>query len=232
MNDEAPHDSPLRSVHTTNFPNLLEEIQASLLVTTYQAGKLVILRNNDGVLNTHFRSFEKPMGLAVSGGKLALGTNVEVWEFHNVPAACRQLDNRSINEATSDELTLLRPKHDACYLPRRVHTTGDVQIHEMAWVGEELWFINTAFSCLCARSDVYSFQPRWLPPFINHLVPSDCCHLNGMAIRDGRLQYVTALGATGAPAGWRSNKRNGGVLIEVASGEILLQGLSMPHSPR
>jgi hypothetical protein len=85
-------DVPLRSVHTSNFPQLLSEAASSVLVTTYQAGKLVILRNDGGVLNTHFRSFPKPMGLAVTGGRLAVGTSAEIWEFHNVPAVCRRLD--------------------------------------------------------------------------------------------------------------------------------------------
>ena len=62
--DEAPTEPPLRSVHTTNFPQILGELGASLLVTTYQAGKLVMLRADAGVLNTHFRSFNKPMGMA------------------------------------------------------------------------------------------------------------------------------------------------------------------------
>jgi len=35
---EAPAD-PLRSVHTSNFPDLLAQLGSSLLVTTYQAGK-------------------------------------------------------------------------------------------------------------------------------------------------------------------------------------------------
>ncbi|MEP7358815.1 MAG: GAF domain-containing protein, partial [Anaerolineales bacterium] len=59
-----PPEPPLRSVHTTNLPLLLAEAAASVLVTTYQAGKLVVLRNDGGVLNTHFRNFPKPMGLA------------------------------------------------------------------------------------------------------------------------------------------------------------------------
>ncbi len=84
---------PLRSVHTSNLPQLLDEGNFSLLVTTYQAGKLVILRNDRGVLNTHFRNCHKPMGLAVSGGKLALGYNIDIWEFHNVPAVCARLDS-------------------------------------------------------------------------------------------------------------------------------------------
>jgi uncharacterized protein (TIGR03032 family) len=48
----------------------------------------------------------------------------------------------------------------------------------------------------------------------------------------GRPRFVTALGATDAPAGWRMNKATGGVLIGVDSGEVIAHGLSMPHSPR
>jgi uncharacterized protein (TIGR03032 family) len=56
--------------------------------------------------------------------------------------------------------------------------------------------------------------------------------LNGLAIVDGRPKYVTALGATDSPEGWRENKAEGGVVVDVESGEIVATGLSMPHSPR
>lgn len=237
-----PADPPLRSVHTSNFPQILAEAPASILVTTYQAGKLVILRNDNGVLNTHFRNFSKPMGLAVSGGRLAIGESISIGEFHNVPAMCPRLDADEAKETSDAEPSggetptsrpaSTRPRHDACFLPRRSHTTGDVQIHEMAWVEGELWFVNTAFSCLATRSETNSFEPRWRPPFIDKLLPGDCCHLNGLAVREGRIRYVTALGETNAPAGWRDNKRNGGVVIDVDSGETIVRGLSMPHSPR
>jgi uncharacterized protein (TIGR03032 family) len=247
-------EPPLRSVHTSNFPQILAEATASVLVTTYQAGKLVILRDNGGVLNTHFRNFVKPMGLAFHGGKLAIGTNVDVWEFHNIPAVCPRLDAKLAEEQRKEaeeeakgsdadaapaadkagerEAASVPRKHDACFMPRSTHTTGDVQIHEMAWVGGELWFANTAFSCLATCSRLNSFEPRWRPRFVNQLMPGDCCHLNGLAMRDGRIRYVTALGETGEPGAWRENKRDGGVLIDVDSGEIIVRGLSMPHSPR
>jgi uncharacterized protein (TIGR03032 family) len=243
----AADPPPLRSVHTSNFPQLLAEAPASVLVTTYQAGKLVILRNDGGVLNTHFRNFLKPMGLAVAGGRLAIGTNIDISEFHNIPAVCPRLDAaededagdgksevRSPNSETNpkSEIKNQKSKHDAAFLPRRNHTTGDVQIHEMAWVGDELWFVNTAFSCLATRSELNSFEPRWRPPFIDKLMPGDACHLNGLATRDGRVRYVTALGETNEPGGWRENKRNGGVVIDVDSGATIVRGLSMPHSPR
>lgn len=221
---------PLRSVHTSNLPEILDHFGISLMVSTYQAGRLVMLRAQNGVLNTHFRSFDKPMGLAVGDNRLAVGAATSIWEFHNLPAVCQKLDAEKEGEPPSTE------KHDACFLPRTTHWTGDIQIHEMAWVGQgneaELWFVNTRFSCLCRRSNIYCFEPVWRPSFVTSYVPGDCCHLNGLGLRDGRPRYVTALGQTDEPAGWRENKKDGGILIDIDSGEVVVRGLSMPHSPR
>jgi uncharacterized protein (TIGR03032 family) len=225
-------DQPLRSVHTSNLPAIFEQFGISILVTTYQAGRLVILRSDRGLINTHFRSFDKPMGLALSGNRLAIGAALNIWEFHNLPAVCPKLDSPGDGESGATST----PQHDACFLPRTTHWTGDIQIHEMAWVprddDRELWFVNTLFSCLCRRSEVNSFDPVWRPPFVDSYVPGDCCHLNGLGLREGVPRYVTALGETNSPGGWRENKRDGGVLIDLASDEVLLRGLSMPHSPR
>src|SRR5215471_16156196 len=82
---EAP--APLRSVYTPNLPQLFDRLGISLLVTTYQAGKLVIVRSEGDHLNTHFRNFQAPMGLALGAAAdcLAIGTSVQVWEFRDVP---------------------------------------------------------------------------------------------------------------------------------------------------
>jgi uncharacterized protein (TIGR03032 family) len=225
---------PLRSVHTHSFARILDHLNISLAVTTYQAGKLVLLRPEvkDGaaVLNTHFRGFRKPMGFAWEPGRFALGTNGEVWEFHDIPAVAPKLKESNSSHSS-----------DSVFLPRQCHFTGDVQIHEMAWVpspnsgtGEvsELWFINTRFSCLATRSNIYSFVPRWRPPFVTALAPDDRCHLNGIGQRDGKIRYATALGESDEPAGWRNNRRTGGVLMDIESNQVITRGLSMPHSPR
>jgi uncharacterized protein (TIGR03032 family) len=210
---------PLRAVHTPNFPLLLRELGTSLLVTTYQAGKLVMVRDQGDHLNTHFRAFQAPMGMAVDGDRLAIGTTIQVWEYVNVPAVAARLDPPGA--------------HDACYLPRSSHFTGNIQIHEMAWGAEGvLWIVNTRFSCLCTLDRSASFVPRWRPSFVSALEPSDRCHLNGLGMVDGRPRYVTALGETDEPGGWRPNKARGGVLIDVESGEVITRRLSMPHSPR
>jgi uncharacterized protein (TIGR03032 family) len=74
--------------------------------------------------------------------------------------------------------------------------------------------------------------PRWRPPFVTALAAEDRCHLNGLAMADGRPRYVTALGETDTANGWRTDKAHGGCLMELSSGEVISRGLSMPHSPR
>lgn len=216
--DPNPISSGLRSVHTTNLPAILNELGVSLLVSTYQAGKLIVVRADGEQLNTHFRIFQKPMGLAVQDNKLAIGSAYQIWEHRNIPAVGQKLDPPG--------------KHDACYLPRRTHITGDIDIHEMAYGRDELWFLNTRFSCLCRLDSDHSFVPYWRPPFVSAYDLTDRCHLNGLALVNGIPKYVTALGETDTAGGWRANKANGGILMDITSNQILLRGLSMPHSPR
>jgi len=209
----------LRSVHTSNLPALFDQLQISLIVSTYQAGKAIVVRNDNDTLNTHFRTFAKPMGVTADQSRLTIGGANTVWEYRNMPAVAQKLEPAG--------------KHDACYLPRRIHVTGDIDIHELAWDGNnELWVVNTRFCCLCTLDADHSFSPRWRPPFVSALAPEDRCHLNGIALVDGRPKYVTALGETNTPGGWRPNKAKGGVVMDIESNEILLHGLSMPHSPR
>ena len=51
-------------------------------------------------------------------------------------------------------------------------------------------------------------------------------------MRDGAVRYVTALGATDTPGGWRARKKDSGVLLDVAHDAVLARDLSMPRSPR
>jgi uncharacterized protein (TIGR03032 family) len=125
--------------------------------------------------------------------------------------------------------------HDACFIPRASHVTGDIGVHEVAWGGEsldELWLVNTRFSCLCTLHPDYSFIPRWRPPFISALAAEDRCHLNGLAIVNRQPAYVTALGQTDTRGGWRECKSRGGIVMSVPQGHVVADGLCMPHSPR
>ena len=219
MIEANKHDNePLRSVHTSNFPQILKQLKISLVVSTYQAGKVIVLREDGEHINTHFRIFNKPMGIAANRERIAIGCASQIWELHNIPAVAPKVEPQG--------------RHDACYIPRNVHVTGDIDIHEMSWGKEGLWFVNTRFSCLCTIDKNYSFVPRWRPPFVKALTPEDRCHLNGLAMVDREPKYVTALGQTNTIGGWRDRKATGGILMDVETQEIMSTGLSMPHSPR
>jgi uncharacterized protein (TIGR03032 family) len=213
----SPADA-FRYVHSANFPDLLTALGVSLFVTTYQAGKLLVFRAMGGRLSLLMRTFDQAMGLAVDSARMAIGTRYQIWTLRNAPDIAAQLETRG--------------EYDACYVPRASHVTGDVRIHELAWVGGDLWFVNTRFSCLCTMDANFSFVPRWRPPFVTALAAEDRCHLNGLCVANGQPKYVTVLGETDSPEGWRPDKAVGGCLIDVASGEVVGRGLCMPHSPR
>ena len=176
-------------------------------MSTYQANKLLVARAEGGGLSMLVRTFDRPMGLAVDARRLMIGTRDRIWSLRNAPDIAPRIEPAG--------------RHDACYLPRSCHVTGDIGVHEMAWAGDELWVVNTRFSCLCTLDPDYSFVPRWRPPFITALAAEDRCHLNGLAIVDGRPRYVTALGETDTAGGWRADKPQGGCLLDVPTGEIV-----------
>ncbi len=208
----------LKSEFSASFVTLLEHGRLSIAVSTYQAGQLVFLRADQGKLNTHFCSFNRPMGIAFQGNRLVIGTNNEIFEFRNTPAVAPKVEPKG--------------RHDACFIPRSVHYTGNIDIHEIDFAGDDLWLVNTRFSCLCTLDLNHSFVPRWRPPWVSAYAVEDRCHLNGLAVVDGRPRYVTALGRTDSAGGWRDNKNAGGLLYDLVRDKVLVDGLSMPHSPR
>jgi uncharacterized protein (TIGR03032 family) len=202
------------------FVDWLSQINGSLLITTYQAGRVLLTGWNGTQVTLVAREFTKPMGVALAGERLALSTKHELIFFANA-------------RLLADSYLETQPgRYDALYLPRSTYYTGDLHTHDLAFGQDGLWLVNTRFSCLAYLSLDFSFVPRWHPVFISELVPEDRCHLNGLAMVDGQPKYVTALGATDTVGGWRQNKSTGGIVIDVHTDEIVLRGLSMPHSPR
>jgi uncharacterized protein (TIGR03032 family) len=201
------------------FQAWLAQAGGTLAITTYQSGKVALVGWDGRQVTLLMRQFPKPMGLAVQGQRLALATRHEVWLFANAPdLAYAYLE---------DQLG----RYDALYLPRVAYFTGDLNVHDLAFTSDSLWLVNTRFSCLAALSKDFSFVPRWQPPFISEIVPEDRCHLNGLAIVSDKPKYVTALGESDEVGGWRSHKATGGILMDVEQNEVMLRGLSMPHSP-
>ena len=221
MNSDADADSPkpqLREVkfeYTPQLPEILTHLRASILVTTYQAGKLLVLGAKGGKLQISFLDYDQPMGLAVSRERIAIGTRKQMHFL--VPA---------------HETQAGQSEYDGCFVPRSSFYTGSIHGHDLGWGQEGLWIVNTLFSSLATLHDDFSFVPQWRPPFISQLIDQDRCHLNGMAMENGLPKFVTAMSQTDTAAGWRPNKATSGIIMEVPSGRVVCSQLSMPHSPR
>lgn len=233
--ESSPKSTPVREVnfrHSAQFIPILEHLGSSLLVSTYAAGKLVSIGAAEGQLHLGFSNFQQAMGIASplaatdsnadspkAVSSIAVGGPNVIWLLKDAGKLASEIDPAG--------------SFDRGYLARESFLTGNIHVHEMQWGNDgQLWVVNTLFSCLATLHEDYNFVPRWQPSFITELAPQDRCHLNGMAMQDGRPKYVTALGASNEPRGWRETKSDGGVVMDVDSGEVVARGFCMPHSPR
>jgi uncharacterized protein (TIGR03032 family) len=215
---ESPNEAPwLEVVSSRHFAAWLLQQHVSLAFTTYQAGKLLLMGvHPDGRLAVFERTFDRCMGLHGDGQTLWLSSRFQLWRFENALAPGELYDGA-----------------DRLYVPRAGYTTGDLDIHDLVVEASgRLVFVNTHFGCLATLSEKYSFTPLWRPPFLSRLAAEDRCHLNGVALHQGKARFVTAVSASDVADGWRDRRRDGGVVIDVRSNQTIATGLSMPHSPR
>lgn len=199
--------------------NRLNQLNISIALTSYQSSLLYLIgRNKEGGINIHQTGLLKPMGLSLDKkGGLTLTSGYQIMRFENVLEANQQVNNT----------------FDTCYVPRRVHVTGNLDAHDVGInSNDQPIFINTRFNCIATVSERHSFVELWRPPFVSALVDEDRCHLNGMAMQDGEPRYVTAVSKSDTIDGWRDRRSDGGVVIDVKTNQIVCEGLSMPHSPR
>ncbi len=243
LNSATPSTSApsLEITASRQFTSWLAEQNLSLAFTTYQAGKVFFIGlQANGQLSVFERTFERCMGLYAEGSTLYMSSLYQLWRFENALSAGQ-----------------VHSGYDAVYVPQVGYITGDLDVHDVVVGvppqpplsrGEQekqnfvppltkgglggVVFVNTLFSCLATVSEKYSFIPLWQPPFISKLAAEDRCHLNGLALRDGVPRYVTAVSQSDVADGWRDRRPDGGCVIDINSNEIILTGLSMPHSPR
>ena len=191
----------------------------SLAFSSYQSGQLFLAgRRRNGQVSFHQHGFGRAMGLWADAKRIYLATSSQIWRLENVLKPGE----------------LANERFDRLYVPRNAQTVGGVDIHE---IGVEpsgrIVFINTSHSCLATLSVTHGFRPLWKPPFISKLAAEDRCHLNGLAMEEGRARYVTAVCRSDVIGGWRDRRAEGGLIVDLADDDrILTEGLSMPHSPR
>lgn len=208
----------VRYEYTPNLPAILEHLKASLLVSTYQAGKLVVLGTQAGRLTVTVRDFERAMGVAAAAHAIAIGTRRQIHFLRPAHDLASRLEPAGT--------------FDRCWVPRLSFYTGNVHGHDLAWGSDGLWVVNTLFSTLGTLHEDFNFVPRWRPRFITELIDQDRCHLNGVALADGKPKIVTAMAESNEPSGWRPTKASTGCVIDVPSQETVARGFAMPHSPR
>lgn len=223
----------VHSIFTANLPNIFAQHNISLIISAPSSDQVILVWEGAGVgsnvrahtrvLHTSAHHFPNPMGIAVRGERLTIGGPNAVWELRSV----------SQQEFAREQAGTDRVR----YARHRMYTTDGLEPHEMAFAGREtlgnvpndseLWVVNTHSNCLCTLDAAGNAQPHWRPPLFNsHASAHASVHqvyLNGLAMVDGRPRYVTARG---------ESDRTSGLLLDVETDKILLQGLALPHSPR
>jgi uncharacterized protein (TIGR03032 family) len=214
----ASGDSPQDLIGDREFPSWLTSQQISLACTTYQTSRLMLIGSNaeTNTISGYWRIFDRAMGLYCTHNRIYLSSKYQLWQLENV------LEKGNLYQG-----------YDRLYIPRIGYTTGDIDIHDIAVdKNNQIIFISTLFNCIATLSDRHSCKPLWKPPFISQYINEDRCHLNGLAMVEGKPKYVTAVSQSDVVDGWRDRRKNGGIVIDIESNDIIITGLSMPHSPR
>lgn len=214
---DAPGRPALAVLQSEGLADWLVANGAALAFTTYQAGKIIFVGvNAQGGISIFERSFPRCMGLGPAGNTLWMSSLFQMWRMENFLDPGTMMDG-----------------YDALFVPINGHTTGEIDVHDIAQGPDgRPVFVATRLNCIATLDDRHSFVPLWKPTFIDRIVAEDRCHLNGAAFVDGRPEYATCVAMTNVRRGWSDRRRDGGTVLRVPSGEVVITGLSMPHSPR
>lgn len=199
------------------LPDFLARHECAIAFSAMQVGKLFLVgAGSAGKLSVFERSFRRCAALHAAGDDLYLATDRQVWHLRDF----------AVGEASVGG-------HDRLYVPLRAWTTGDLDIHDIHRdTAGRIRFVSTRFSCIAGLSAAHSFAPLWQPPFVSRLAPEDRCHLNGFAVRGDDVSHATAFAASDVGDGWRERRLDGGILLSIPDGDVVLEGLCMPHTPR
>jgi len=214
---QAPAQDSGRCDLREPFVEWLRRNRTTVGVTTYLASKLLLLGvKDDGKQCLTSSGSPRCMGASASpdGQTVWICSQHQLWRLEKSP------------------LPPTAP-FDAEYAARMAFTVGDIDGHDVAILDDgPPVFVSARYSCLARPSQRACFELVWKPPFISRLAAEDRCHLNGLALREGRPAFCTCVAETDHIGGWREYRDGGGVVLSVPDGEVVCRGLSMPHSPR
>lgn len=211
-----------------HFTGWLEDVGGSFVFSSYKRNQVIFVGSSthketkNTVPSIWISDFLRPMGMCVSKlptGQLAfaVGSANVLWEHvENGP-------RESHDDKFSD--------FDNSFIPRGLHVINDIDCHDVAYA-DQLYFVSALFGCVCTISKTGSFKVYWSPPWQSKIAAEDRCHLNGMALRDGKPRYVSAIARTDVRGGWRENRTTGGVIFDVVENKLVCKDICMPHSPR
>src|SRR5690349_18795846 len=81
---------PFTCTATPGFTNVLHELRASVLISTYQAGKVIFISpKNERELIQVPRTFKKAMGIALHEERIAIATQDEVTVYSDSPGQAK-----------------------------------------------------------------------------------------------------------------------------------------------
>jgi uncharacterized protein (TIGR03032 family) len=207
---------------SAGFTALLQKLEISLLVTSARAGQMLALGvQNEQLLLTTVEQHQ-PQGIAADEKRIAVATHGQV-QIYASPSGTVDRGGR-------------RPRGSQQTPPQfraqRSHHTKGLVSPALGWGREGLWMVNTNLSCLSLLRETGDAVVGWKPSFISQLKDDDRCHLNGLAMQDGRPRYATALGHSDRPLGWRAEPYQSGIVIDVPTGAVIADGLIVPRSPQ
>ena len=117
--------------------------------------------------------------------------------------------------------------YDAAGITRYLRLDGVLDAHDVLPRDDGVLVVSSSDSCVYSARWDGQLQKWWSVD-----VPYDAWHLNCITT-DGDAVYATAFGMFDDARGWsRDVGAATGVLLELPSGNVVLKGLTQPHSPR
>jgi uncharacterized protein (TIGR03032 family) len=203
-------------VTTDGFPEWLAENDVALAFGR-QDSVILVGRSPAGELRVDTVDVPPVGALVAVDRALWMATSYQLWRFED------GLERGTVTDAGND----------AVLLPRVGATIGGTQVSDLALLADGTPVLAShRFSALVTVADGLSFRPLWLPRWVTALAPEERSPVSGVAVRDGAVAFASLLGCENEPSGWRDARAVSGALIDVASDEVVANGLAMPFSPR